>query len=82
MSKQKLQPRLGRPAKYQYGRWTDGRIWTLHRGKHFDVSIDSFRRAMKAYASDNGFSVVVLPLGDGRSVQIQFSKRTEPKAAK
>lgn len=65
--------RVGRPNKYDWNSWLDGKVWLLEAGTDFDVSPESFRMTAKSAAKSRGGSLKVAKMGE-KSLVLQFIK--------
>jgi hypothetical protein len=48
----------GRPIKYPYQNWFNGKKWALAQGKDFDVDASSFKAALYAAKNRMGYVIV------------------------
>lgn len=44
----------GRPAKYDWDKYSDGQNWVLFRGRDFETSLSSFRALVHSAARSRG----------------------------
>jgi len=55
---------LGRPPKYDWDTWTDGREHTIEYGKHFNSMPESMAVLLRKHARNHGLEVAVSVTGD------------------
>lgn len=48
----------GRPIKYPFQNWFNGKKWALEEGKDFDVAPESFKAALYAAKNRMGYTIV------------------------
>lgn len=51
--------RRGRPEKYPWGEWLNGKPWSIERGVDFEQSANNMRSTIYSAAKRRGISVVV-----------------------
>jgi hypothetical protein len=47
----------GRPAKYPWDEWLDGRIWVLRRGEDFACDVETIRSGAKKRLRKKGMTI-------------------------
>lgn len=62
----------GRPAKYPWADWLDGRVHRLKQGEDFEIKPISFRALVHRTAKSDRFRGKVETTVDGRTVVIRF----------
>ena len=70
--------KFGRPERYPWKRWTDGKVRRAMKGRDFACSVHGFVGTAHSYAKRNGLKVTTVVVGD--SVEFQFSKPTSRKS--
>ena len=68
----------GRPERYPWTKWSDGKPRRASKGKDFTCTPSGFVRSAHSYAKRSGLKVVTNLVGD--SVEFQFSKPSSRKA--
>lgn len=63
----------GRPPKYPWDLWTDGRARRLHRGVDFDATLRSFQTMVHRKARDLNMKAHTKINEADESMQVQFS---------
>jgi hypothetical protein len=74
--------RKGRPPKYPWEEWTDGRSRRLRRGEDFDADLVSFRTMVHRKARDLGSNIGAythINKAD-QSIQVRFYERDKTGA--
>lgn len=56
--------RPGRPSKYPWEEWLDGRWWEIQKGVDFDRSVASMRKSVSTASKRKGGTCVTSTLGD------------------
>lgn len=66
--------RPGRPDKYPWDEWFNGKPWQLDSGEDFEaeLKIDSFRATAKSAAKKRNGTIKTAVVNDGKSIVIQF----------
>lgn len=62
----------GRPPKYQWHVWTDGKARRLRQGEDFDATLESFRTMVHRKARDLNLKAHTKINAADTSIQIQF----------
>lgn len=65
----------GRPPKYQWEDWTDGKPRRLYQGGDFDATLESFRTMVHRKARDIGMRAHTKINKADSSIQVQFFPR-------
>lgn len=65
--------RVGRPSKYKWDIWLNGKVWALDAGEDFDVAVESFRMTAKSAAKTRGGALKTARMGE-KTLVIQFVK--------
>ena len=66
---------VGRPKRYEWEQYADGRVWMFQRGDDFPntTSVRSFRTQAYAFAAKNGYATKTAV--SGNVVFVQFNKK-------
>ena len=64
----------GRPSKYDWGKWTDGRAWEIKQGKDFTCSCDTVAMTIYQRARREGCKVTIRRV-DAGTLAFQFAKK-------
>lgn len=64
----------GRPDKYPWETWFNGKPWQLDAGEDFDATLkpESFRATARSAAQKRGGKLKAAVINDGKSLVIQF----------
>lgn len=65
-------PTHGRPYKYEWKAWANGKPWRLVSGKDFDVSCETMRTNARTYAAKHSLKVRTAVTDEGTTLVIQF----------
>lgn len=60
--------RVGRPGKYPWDEWFNGKVWEVEAGTDFSTTPESFRMTIKSAAKSRGGSVKIAKLDEKRLV--------------
>lgn len=60
--------KMGRPPKYPWKKWTNGKVHRIVAGKHFNSSVRGMQSTLRAHAARNGLLIHVRSTDD----QIEF----------
>lgn len=63
--------RVGRPSKYDWASWLNGKPWQVSVGEDFHTSLESFRQTVKSAAKTRGGTVKIAKLSE-KSLVFQF----------
>lgn len=63
--------KAGRPSKYDWDNWLNGKVWRLEAGEDFNVTPESFRATVKSAAKSRGGTVKAAK-ADDKTLIIQF----------
>jgi hypothetical protein len=66
-------PTHGRPYKYEWKSWANGKPWKLVSGKDFTVSCETMRTNARTYANKHGLKVRTAIVDNGQSLILEFS---------
>lgn len=66
-------PRPGRPYRYEWKAWTNGKPWKLVAGKDFQVSVETMRTNARSHAAGLGLKVRTAVVDDGAALIVCFT---------
>jgi len=69
----------GRPSKYQWDQWANGKPWKLEAGTDFTISVESMRTAARAYAARRGLKVKTSVVDGRTALVLQFERTPKTK---
>lgn len=70
-------PSRGRPYKYRWEAWTNGKPWKLVAGDDFTVSIKTMQSNARTYAQKHNYSLNTAIVDDGTALVLQFTTKGE-----
>jgi hypothetical protein len=78
--------RHGRPHKYPWAMWADGKPLRLVSGEDFTISAEAMRTNARAFGTRNNYAVSTAVVDDGMALIVRFTPnktaRVKPTAAK
>lgn len=66
-------PTRGRPHKYTWSSWTDGKPWKLVKGSDFEVATKTMQANARIYAKKNNLRANTAIIENGNAIIVQFS---------
>jgi hypothetical protein len=74
--------RHGRPLKYPWAQWADGKPWRLVAGEDFTVTAEAMRTNARAFGTRNNYTVSTAVVDGGKALIVRFTPAKHLRAGK